>query len=63
MWMLPLHVNQKSDYDDDDEHSKNGIHFLRISKIRCISITEDAGKDSDEMSHSSLLTKVPQDYS
>ena len=34
MWMMPLHVNQKSDYEDDDFQSKfdNPPHGDRIAE-------------------------------
>ena len=32
MWMMPLHLNQKSDYDDDD--CPNFLSLLLKGKIR-----------------------------
>ena len=39
MWMMPLHINRTSDYDDDDLIEKNQRHlsFLgQIALIRCL---------------------------
>ena len=34
MWMMPLHVNQKSDYDDDDMFGAESFQIIWVIGVR-----------------------------